>query len=222
MIQPRGLYWTDHASRAFISRHLTPQPKIVKRLVQFVGFRFMIRDRTLFFSATIRPLSNSAFVGSAGNKPGTSRQTRQNPRHQAARIARKSCGGKGPGNVTVRKPVCFHTYACNLMATRVECDSDSGIRCPQKWKPFLHRTQPRGREVLPRTRRRAEPCVVGHVDHPVRAVRLVDDLAGKDRLVANQRSDRRHPGNPQGLADPDRDAKPPPGTSWMPTWAQLG
>jgi len=28
------LYWTDNASRAFISRQLTPQPKIVKRLVQ--------------------------------------------------------------------------------------------------------------------------------------------------------------------------------------------
>ena len=54
-------------------------------------------------------------------------------------------------------------------------------------KPLLGGAQSCQRQMLPRPREGAEPCVVGDMHHPVGAGVERADIAGKDRLVADHR-----------------------------------
>ena len=61
--------------------------------------------------------------------------------------------------------------------------------------------------MLTRASRVAEPGIVGDIHHPVRTIRFVDDLMRKNRLVADQDTDRRHPRNMQSpRSRPTREA----------------
>src|ERR1700752_3013344 len=105
------------------------------------------------------------------------------------------------------------------MTPRIKGGGNLSIGGGQERQRFLHGARTRRFQVLVRATGVAEPCAVGDIDQRVRAILLVDHLAGKDRLVADQRTDER-----QGtckVRGPGPRANPPTGTIWI-SGNQLG
>ena len=78
-------------------------------------------------------------------------------------------------------------------AGRIDKAADPGIGGADKGTPGFHRPEQSLGEMLVRPRCAAEPGIVGDVEDDVGPGSVSQNLARKDRLVADRRSRRRQP-----------------------------
>ena len=205
------------AAGAVVNRTLTTQPSIVNSVSKYSYVSYPILPDDLLAKWQIRQPGAATRRATSPAPSATDPEMAGRPEPKRA----NSVAGNGPGMQRQRHRQSAGRSA-QFVAACIERRGNAGIRRAQQRQPFLHGAHARGREVLTRSGRVAEPGVVGDVHQPGRPVAAIDDLRRKRSL--RSRSAAPNGGSPGtcNVRGPGPEAKPLPGITMIGSGSQSG